>query len=124
MDVLHETMEMDALLARDLGGVEEQVHQHGLAAPDLAHQIQPGRHIFLGMAPAQQPGQQAPAGRRNRLGIVTTQPLPQILQALDRCRLRRVGRQRAVGDQVLVDRQRAGLLQMGAVGYPWRAQWR
>ena len=110
MDVLHEAVKMDALLARDLRGVEEQVHQHRFATPHRTHEIQPGRHIFLGMAPAHQPRQQSPTDRWNRLGFVIAQPFPQVLQALDRCRLRRIGRQRTGGDQVLVGWQRSGQL--------------
>jgi hypothetical protein len=39
MRFLHEGMEMDAATARNLGGCEKQIHQHGFPAPDLAHQI-------------------------------------------------------------------------------------
>ncbi len=42
--------------------VEEHVHQHGLAAADLANQIQAGGHIFLGMSTAQQARQQTGGG--------------------------------------------------------------
>ena len=39
MHVLHEAVEMDAALARHRRPLEEQVHQHGFAAADLAHDI-------------------------------------------------------------------------------------
>ncbi len=56
MHVLHEAVEVNALLAWNVRGVEEQVHQHGLSASDLADQIEAGWHIFLGVAPVQQAG--------------------------------------------------------------------
>ena len=58
VDVLHEAMEVDALLAAHIGGGEEQVHQHGLAAPDLAHDVEAVRRLRLRLA-AQQAGEQA-----------------------------------------------------------------
>ncbi len=108
VDALDEAMEMDALFARHQRGVEEQVHQHGLSAPDLADQIQAGRHVFLGMA-ADQARQQPAAGGWRGPRVVVAQPLPQILQPVDRDGLRGIGRQGVAGDHGLVGRQRAGL---------------
>ena len=43
MHVLHEVVEMDAALPRHRGAGEEHVHQHALAAPDLAEDVEPHR---------------------------------------------------------------------------------
>ena len=59
MNVLHEAVEVDALLAAHVGGGEEQVHQHGLAAADLAHDVEAVR-----LAPASARG--AAGGRTGR----------------------------------------------------------
>ena len=104
MDVLHEAVEMNPPLAGHLCGLEEQVHQHGLAATDIADEVEAGGHVFLGVAPPHQPGQKPEAGLRNGFGIVVAQPLPQILQPIDRHRLRGIGRQRTVGDHRLIGR--------------------
>ena len=50
VDVLHEAMEVDALLAAHVGGGEEQVHQHGLPAAHLAHDVQAVRRSSGGWA--------------------------------------------------------------------------
>ena len=40
MDILHEGMKMNAPLAGDGGMREEEIHQHGLAAADLAKNVE------------------------------------------------------------------------------------
>ncbi len=95
MDVLHEPMEVDALLATHIGGGKEQVHQHGLAAPDLAHDVEAVQPGFGRLATAEQPGEQPIAIRRTRARIVAEQRLPQPLQPLRHQFLSRVGRQLA-----------------------------
>lgn len=42
MYVLHEIVEVNAILTRDIRRqcIEEQIHQHGLSAPDIAVHIQ------------------------------------------------------------------------------------
>ena len=79
VDVLHEAMEVDALLAAHIGGGEEQVHQHGLAAPDLAHDVEAVRPVRRRFA-AEQAGEQAAAVGRPRRRIVAAQPRPQRLE--------------------------------------------
>ena len=39
MDILHEGMEVNAPLKLDRGALEEDIHEHRLAAPDIAPQI-------------------------------------------------------------------------------------
>src|SRR5690606_7707709 len=43
MRLLHEGMKMDAALRRDGDRIEEEVHQHGLATPNTAPDIEPLR---------------------------------------------------------------------------------
>ena len=73
VDVLHEAVEVDALLAAHIGGGEEQVHQHGLAAPDLAHDVEAVRRLRRRLA-AEQAGEQAAAVGRARRRVVAAQP--------------------------------------------------
>jgi hypothetical protein len=51
VDLGHEGVEVDAALLGDRGAVEEQVHQHGLAAPDRSPQIDAA--LALGLAAEQ-----------------------------------------------------------------------
>ena len=57
MHVEHEFVEMGAALALDRRGLEEKIHQHGLAAPDLAVNVEAldGRQVAL--AAGEQPAQ-------------------------------------------------------------------
>ncbi len=101
--VQHELVEMDPLLALHRRGLEEQIHQHGLAAADAAEQVQPLRRR---VAPPGQPEPRPPAGDAGRRAIVGHRVV-QALQLLHRQPLRRVGMQRAVADQRTKRGQRA-----------------
>jgi hypothetical protein len=109
MRLLHEGVEMQPLLARHLGCFKKQVHEHGFAAPDLAHQIKPLRGVSArrggGAAkkPAKQPG--GLGGGVQGGGVITAQRLPQGLQTLHRRGLGRVGRQFATREPGLIGRQ-------------------
>ena len=97
MRLLHEGVEMEPLLARDLGGFKKQVHEHGFAAPDLAHQIKPLRGLLArrGGGAAKQPAEQ-PGGLGCNVqggGVIAAQRLPQSLQTLHRRSLGGIGRQ-------------------------------
>ncbi len=106
--VLHEGVEVDAPLARDLGLREEQVHQHGFAAPDLPHEVEPvrpARRLVHRARRSRRPTNPAacPAQRR----VVAAQLDPQILQTLRRHRLRRVRGQGAGAERGAVGGKRA-----------------
>ena len=45
LDFQHEFVEVDPAFAGDRGGIEEQVHEHGFAAPDAAKEIQAARRF-------------------------------------------------------------------------------
>ena len=86
---------MRAALVGDRAVLEEQVHQHGLAAADLAVNVKPARRLVLvGKQPAEQP---LLAHR-----LVTRKPLLQRAQRLDGARLRGIGLDRAGGDEGLI----------------------
>jgi len=108
--VLHEAVEMDAPLARQLGRGKEQIHQHGFAPADLADQIQPVRPRLVrpvGRLAAQEAGEQrAVAARRARRRVVAAQLGPQRLQPLGGHALRGVGDQAPIGHQRPVGGQR------------------
>jgi hypothetical protein len=108
---LHEGVEVDAALAGDLGGVEEQVHQHGLAAPDRADEVEAvrrgGRRAQLARAALAEQARQHAALRRPPLRIVAAQADPQALQQLGGVGLGGVRPQRAGGDAGAIGRQRA-----------------
>ncbi len=55
----HEGVEMDPVLLLDLDELEEQVHQHGLAAPDRPPDIEAPRRRLAGVARAEQPAERA-----------------------------------------------------------------
>ena len=77
--VLHEAVEMDAPLARAPGRGEEQVHQHRLAAADLADQVEPARAVLVGAvgrAAAHEAGKHAAVRRRPARRIVAAQLQP------------------------------------------------
>jgi hypothetical protein len=88
---LHEFVEMDAPFARDLGGLEKHVHQHGFAAPDIADQIEAVR-VVVGLVHLLAVQQLAdPAVRRFvRMRVVAAQFGPEILQMFGGARLRRI----------------------------------
>ena len=93
--VRHEGVKMDAALARlDLGGAEEQVHQHGLAAPDLAMDVEAARRGLVGAAPAEQPAERGGfAGEAVFANLVE-----QALEALGDLALGWIGLDRSVAD--------------------------
>src|SRR3546814_17574605 len=73
MDVEHEGVEMDAPLPLDGELVVEQVHQHRLAAPDRAPQVDAAQR--LGLAAGQAPQQAAAPGHRFEFGLQLAEPL-------------------------------------------------
>src|SRR5690242_10268164 len=75
----HEVMEVDTALFLYPGRLEEQVHQHGLAAPDAAPDVEP--LVVLLAEPA----------------LAADQRLFQRIEARHSLRLRRVRRKDAVG---------------------------
>ena len=75
VDVEHEGMEMDPALRLHRNMVEGEVHQHRLAAPHPAPEIDPARG--LGPAPEQSPKQPGPA-----IGQFTGQPVERSNRAL------------------------------------------
>ena len=89
MHLGHEFVKMRAALVRDLRLLEEQVHQHGLAAADLAMDVEPMRRglVLVGKQPAEQA---LLLDRR-----VAGKPLLQRRQGLRRPLLRRIGLDRA-----------------------------
>ena len=107
--VLHEAVEMNAPLALDLGRGEKQVHQHRLAAADLADQIQPAATVLVRpiglLAAGKRPSS---PGIRRRPGhrVVAAQLDPQFLQPLRCPFLRRIGREIAGVAAGAIDRQR------------------
>jgi hypothetical protein len=92
----HELVEMGAALVLHRRVLEEQVHQHGLAAANLAMHVETiRRHIAL---VAEQAAEQAELLRR----LVAGQPLLESGERLGRLRLRRIGLDRAGGNQSLI----------------------
>ena len=55
MNIGHEFMEVGAALADDRRGLEEQIHQHGLAAADFAENIEALDRLGLGARANSQP---------------------------------------------------------------------
>ena len=53
----HEFVEMRAVLAHDRRGREEQIHQHGLAAADLAENVEAPDRILLALARPEDPAE-------------------------------------------------------------------
>ena len=105
---LHKAVEVDASFAGDLGLGEEQVHQHGFAAPDVADEVEAAWPVGRGAfpwAPAQEAAQQA-FGRRG-LRIVAAQLDPHVLQALGGQVLGVVCDQAAFFDQAAIRSERA-----------------
>ena len=110
MGILHEAMEMDPPFAPHIGSRKEQIHQHRLAAADLANQIQPVRPGFvrpLNRLAPQPPGQQAGCCARADGWLIATQLQPQALQALSGQGLRRVGCQFTLGNPGAIGGQRS-----------------
>ena len=53
----HEFVEMDAAFSLDRACLEEQIHQHRLAAPDLAVKVEPLEQRLLFLATGEQPAE-------------------------------------------------------------------
>ena len=86
MHIGHELVEMDAALAHHRTGLEEQVHQHGLAAADLAVDVKPFQRRGL-FALAEQPAER---GRFLRQPMPIEAPL-ELRQMLRQHRLAGIG---------------------------------
>ena len=97
-------MEVDAALGLDVDMVEGEVHQHRLAAPDPAPQIDAGRAVA---ALAEQPREEAAA--RSQVG-------GEPVERRDRACLRRIGLQFARRDQRGVGRADRSGHRLGAFG--------
>jgi len=97
--LLHEIVEMDALLAGHLGCGEEQIHQHGFAPPDLADDIKPAGVVLdlIHRLTPQQPAEPAIGGLLG-VGVIAAQLGPKVLQMLHRRRLGGVISQLARGE--------------------------
>ena len=103
VDLEHELVEMHPAFGRHRSAGEEQVHQHRLAAPDAAEEIEPRRRLG---APPRQPEALAPGTRRRR--PVACQRVVQGLQLLDRDRLGRIHRQQPLLAPRTIGRERPG----------------
>lgn len=78
LDPLHEGVEVLAADGDALGqGFEEEVHEHGLAAPDVAPEVEAAHGLWLA-------GEETPSRRRGELG-------PQPVEGGKEGALRRVG---------------------------------
>ena len=95
----HELVEMDAALAQHRRGLEEQVHEHGLAAPDIAIKVE----AFVQVVALLTPGGKQPA---ERVGLAAQAMLAQpFIQRAEECQqllLRRITLDLAGGNQHLV----------------------
>ncbi len=85
----HEFMEVGAPFVADRAGVEEQIHQHGLAAADLTMDIQAAQRLAVPavLLVAEQPAEETVLVAR----LVVGEPGVQRRIGLDRQRLRRIG---------------------------------
>ena len=81
----HEAVEMRAPLGADLDRLEEEIHQHRLAAPDRAIDIEAARR--LGRL---QPHESGEGARPLILGAIALEPEAQRLERVGEARLRRV----------------------------------
>ena len=96
VNVGHEGVEVGAALGSHRRGVEKQVHQQRLAAPDRAENIQPARR--LGLPNADQPLERA----RRPPRAVTVKPRRQRVEATDQSDLRGVRLKPARGDEFAI----------------------
>ncbi len=95
MNVGHEFVKVRATLVLDRTVVEEQIHQHGLAASDLAMDVETTQRdcVLVGEQALQQSAASGPVSGKPRL---------QRRESLDGLRLRRIGLNGAGGDQSLI----------------------
>ena len=108
--LLHEGVEVDAALVRHVGGGEEEVHQHGFAAADVADEVEAVGVVVrdvVGRPPAEEAAEQAERGGVLRVRGVAAEAVPEGLQALGGERLRRIGQQLAGFELGAVGCQRA-----------------
>jgi hypothetical protein len=91
MHLVHEFMEMHAPLFPEGDGGKEQVHQHGLAAPDLAMEVESAHGLGGFLEEAKDP-----------FGPVGDQIVQDPVELPRRFHLRRIRRQRAAGDELVI----------------------
>ena len=89
MNLGHEFVEMGAALVLDRALLEEQIHQHGLAAADVAMDVEPARRRLVLVG--EQPAEQALFAQR----LVARQPFFQPAKRVGGEGLRRIGFDRA-----------------------------
>lgn len=99
MHVGHELVEMRAPLVLDRGVLEEQIHQHGLAATDLAMDVETARRLVL-VAVFEETAEQALLARR----LVVRKPRVECRIGLGDLGLRRIRFDLAGSDLGLVFR--------------------
>src|SRR5690349_19958111 len=80
----HEFMEMCAALAPDRACLEEQVHQHGIAAADLAMDVEALDRVPFRVTPAEEPAERGGLAYQ----MVRGQPLVQPIEPRDQRRTR------------------------------------
>src|SRR5690606_40591754 len=101
MPLLHETVEMDPTFRRDRCRVEEEVHQHRLAAPDAAVEIETRHHLLH--EPVTPPAEKPEADAFGPAGIVVPKPVGEDLELFGGHHLGRVGIEPALRDAGAVE---------------------
>src|SRR4030081_2449431 len=96
MHLGHEFVEVGAALVGDRALLKEQIHQHGLAASDFAMNIEPARWRLVFVL--EQPAQQALLAH----WLVARKARLEAGERLGGARLRRIGLDRAGGDEGLI----------------------
>ncbi len=94
----HEFMEVGAVLATDRARMEKQIHQHGLAAADVAVDVQPLDRFRL-LAVAEQPAEQSVLAGG---GAIVRKPRLERAQGIGGDSLRRIGFDFAGGHKRLI----------------------
>ena len=89
VDLVHELVKVHPPLAGYRRSGKEQVHQHGLAAPDFAMQVEAAHRASLAVKQA----------AKQALRLFSLQPRQHLIQQFRRIMLRRIGRQRAARHQ-------------------------
>src|SRR5437764_11793689 len=93
-------MEVDAAFARDRCGLEEQVHQYGLAATDITENIEALDRLASACTNAEQPAERRRFARPPALGELGFEPA----QPADHCLLLGVAFDRSGGDTRCIER--------------------
>src|SRR5712664_872475 len=96
MHLGHEFVEMRAALVHDQALLKKHIHQHGLAAPDVAVDIEAARRRLVLVR--EQPAKQALLTQ----GLVARKPLREAREGFGGFGLRGVGFKRAGGDEGLI----------------------